>query len=50
MILTGTISPGLFGADEIEGAWARKTLDTRSSSNFMHGVSKSSGCIAKGTA
>jgi hypothetical protein len=47
---SGTITPGLFGADGIKGAWTRKALDTRSLSNFMRDASKSFGCTARSTA
>jgi hypothetical protein len=40
----------LFEPIRVERAWIRKTLVTRSLSNFTNGASKSFGCTARGTA
>jgi hypothetical protein len=40
----------LFEPIRVEDAWTRKTLVTRSSSNFTNGVSKSFGYTERATA
>jgi hypothetical protein len=40
----------LFEPIHVEDAWRRKTLVTRSLSNFTNGVSRSFGCTERATA